>query len=69
MGVWNKGFISIKKQKTDATTGKMKKCEKRAARQESDGTRVGINKKMISLAVGGLWIWKGEGKKWSMSSK
>lgn len=42
----------------------MKKCEKHAGRQESDGTRVGINKELISPAVGGLWSWKGEGKKW-----
>lgn len=41
----------------------MKKCEKHAGRQESDGTRVGINKELISLAVGGLRSWKGEGEK------
>lgn len=40
----------------------MKEWEKNAGSQKSDGTRVGINKEMISLAVGGQWSRRGEEK-------
>lgn len=40
----------------------MKEWEKNAGSQESHGTRVGINKEMISLAVGGHWSRRGEEK-------